>query len=35
MCIRDSVEARRELDLSDEQLRAIAQYSFDASFTTS
>ena len=29
------VEARRELDLSDEQLRAIAQYSFDASFTTS
>lgn len=29
------VEARRELELSDEQLRAIAQYSFDASFTTS
>ncbi|SKY73792.1 adenosine deaminase [Mycobacteroides abscessus subsp. abscessus] len=27
------VEARRDLDLSEEQLRAIAQFSYDASFT--
>lgn len=28
------VDARRELDLSEEQLRAIAQFSYDASFTS-